>query len=261
MIYEITAPVAIGGTSEYCVLKSADGFGSASVENVKWNRPGFDGIKVPKTFWRERIIRLVIGVKAPDSATYGQKRRDLQAAFDFPRSGMTWLKFKTVGGLELQTRVQLNAAIQAPLRAGYLTVGDFRIELVAEDPVFYSQTLTKTDVTFVSGSGVVSNGGNAPVYPEVRIHGNVLDPSITNSNMAKTISLSGVTIGAGHYYDVDMLNETVKDETGINRYSYVDSDDFFWLAAGSNTIALVGTPGGSGHRKVTFSFRDGYIGI
>ena len=63
MIYEITAPIALGGTSEYYVIKSADGFGSAGVENVKWNRPGFDGIKVPKAFWRERIIRLVIGVK------------------------------------------------------------------------------------------------------------------------------------------------------------------------------------------------------
>jgi len=261
MIYEITAPIALGGTSEYYVIKSADGFGSAGVENVKWNRPGFDGIKVPKAFWRERIIRLVIGVKAPDSATYEEKRRDLQAAFDFPRNGLTWLKFKTVGGLELQTQVQLNAGIQAPLQAGHLTIGDFRIELVAEDPVFYSQDLTETDITFVAGEGTITNNGNAPVYPEVRIHGNVEDPSITNSNMDKTVSLSEVTIGAGHYYDLDMLNETVKDETGTNRYSYVDSDDFFWLATGSNTITLAGTPGGSGHRKVTFSFRDGYIGI
>lgn len=261
MIYEITLPIALGGTSEYYIIKSAEGFGSAGVETVKWDRPGFHGIKVPRALWRERIIRLVIGVVAPDSATYEQKRRNLEAAFDFPRNGKTWLKFSTVGGLDLQTQVQLNAQIQAPLKAGYVTAGDFRIELIAEDPIFYSQTEKSTDITFADGSGAVDNDGNAPVYPTVRVHGNVLDPSITNSLTGRAVSLDGVTISAGHYYDIDMLNETVEDEAGSNKYNYVDSDDFFWLSPESNTITLGGTPGGSGYRKVTFTFRDGYLGI
>jgi len=261
MLYEITAPIALGGTSEYYVIKSADGFGSASVENVKWDRPGFNGIKVPKALWRERIIRLVIGVKAPTSALYEEKRRDLQEAFDLPRNGLTWMKFKTVGGLELQTQVQLNAQIQAPLQAGHITIGDFRIELIAEDPIFYSQTEKETDVTFALGTGTVTNEGNAPVYPTVRVHGNVLNPSITNANTGRVVSFSGVTIGAGHYYDIDMLNEIVTDESGASKYSYISSDDFFWLEKGANTINLGGSAGSSGYRKVTFTFRDGYIGI
>jgi len=261
MIYEITSPIALGGTSAYYVIKSAEGFGSAGVEPVKWDRPGFHGIKVPRVMWRERIIRMVIGVVASDSATYEEKRRDLEAAFDFPRNGLSWLKFKTVGGLELQTQVQLNAQIQAPFQAGHITAGDFRIELIAEDPIFYSQAEHETDITFAVGSGALINSGNAPVYPTVRVHGNVLDPSIMNSLTGREISLSGVTIASGHYYDIDMLNETVEDETGTNRYNYVDNDDFFWLSPGSNTITLGGTPGGSGYQKVTFTYRDGYIGI
>jgi hypothetical protein len=204
---------------------------------------------------------MVIGVKAPTSAVYEQKRRDLEEAFDLPRNGLTWLKFQTVGGLLLQTQVQLNASIQAPLQAGNLTIGDFRIELVAEDPVFYSQTQKNTDVTFASGTGTVTNSGNAPVFPVARIHGNIQNPSITNSTSGRAVSLSGITIAAGNYYDIDMLNETVKDPTGTSKYTYVNSDDFFSLAKGNNTISLGGTLGGSGLRKVTFTFRDGYLGI
>jgi len=58
-----------------------------------------------------------------------------------------------------------------------------------------------------------------------------------------------------------MLEETVEDESGVNRYSYVNSDDFFWLAKGANAIVLDGTAGGSGLRKITFTYRDGYLGI
>ena len=262
MIANITYPLAIGQASSYYTLKSAEGFGSADVEVSKWNRPGFHGIKTPRAFWRGRIMRIVVGIRASDSATYEQKRRDLLEAFDFPRNGQTWLKFTTVGGLALQTKVQLNAQIQAPLNAGEVTIGDVRIEMVAEDPTFYSQTLQETDITFVAGTGVLTNSGNAPIYPEnIRVHGNVLNPSIQNTSVGYTVSLTGVTITAGHYYDIDMLNETVEDETGDNKYTYVDSDDFFWLKKGSNTIVLGGTPGGSGYRKVTFSYRDGYLGI
>lgn len=261
MIANITAPLAIGQSSEYYTLKQADGFGSGGVEVVKWNRPGFHGIKTPRAFWRERIMRLIIGVRASTSATYEQKRRDLQEAFDFPRNGLTWFKFTTQGGLDLQTRVQLNAPIQAPLVAGEVTIGEFRIELIAEDPIFYSQTEQEEDITFVAGSGTITNDGNAPVFPTIRVHGNVQNPSIQNSGLAKTVSLSGVTIAAGSYYDIDMLEETVEDENGVNRYSYIDSDDFFWLAKGANSIVLAGTAGGSGDRKVTFTFRAGYLGI
>lgn len=206
-------------------------------------------------------MRLIIGVRAADSATYEQKRRDLLEAFDFPRNGLTWLKFTTAGGLELQIKVQLNAQIQAPLLAGEVTIGQFRIELVAEDPIFYAQTLQEEDITFVAGSGVLTNNGNAPVFPTVRVHGNIEDPSIQNSDIGRTVSFSSLTLPAGSYYDIDMLEETVEDETGSSVYTYIDSDDFFWLPKGATSIVLGGTPGGSGYRKVTFSFRDGYLGI
>lgn len=261
MINNITAPIALGQASSYYTLRSADGFGSGGIEVVKWDRPGFNGIKTPRAFWRERIMRLVVSVRADTSAAYETKRRELEEAFDTPRNGLTLLKFTTVSGLALQSYCHLNAEMQSPLVAGEVTIGNFRIELVAEDPVFYSQTLTETDITFAVGSGTVTNGGNASVFPTVRVHGNVQNPVITNTTLGRTVSLTGYTISAGKYVDIDMLNETIVDESGNPVYSYINSDDFFWLKKGSNTITISGTVGGSGYRKATFSFRSGYLGV
>jgi hypothetical protein len=261
MIANITYPIAIGQASDYYTLTSAEGFGSGGIEVVKWDRPGFHGIKTPRAYWRERIMRMVINVRAETSALYETKRRALEEAFDTPRNGLTYLKFTTVAGLTLQSYCHLNAEIQSPLLGGEVTIGNFRIELIAEDPIFYSQTLTETDVTFAAGSGAVTNSGNAPVFPTIRVHGNVLNPVITNTTLGRTVSLIGYTISAGKYVDIDMLNETVKDESGNSVYSYVNSDDFFWIAKGSNTITISGTVGGSGYRKATLSFRNGYLGV
>lgn len=261
MIANITAPIAMGLASSYYTLTSAEGFGSGGIEVVRWDRPGFHGVKTPRAFWRERIMRLIVNVRAETSAVYETKRRDLESAFDTPRNGLTYLKFTTVGGLALQSYCHLNTEIQSPLVAGEVTIGDFRIELIAEDPIFYSQTLTETDVTFAAGSGTVTNSGNTPVFPTIRVHGNVLNPVITNTTLGRTVSLTGYTISAGKYVDIDMLNETIKDETGASVYSYINSDDFFWLGKGNTTITVSGTVGGSGYRKATFSFRYGYLGV
>ena len=117
------------------------------------------------------------------------------------------------------------------------------------------------EITFAAGSGVVSNAGNAAVYPVIRVHGAVTDPVITNTTLGRTVSFTGLTIGAGHYIDIDMLNETITDDLGVNDYSYILLDDFWWLAEGNNTITISGTVGGSGDRKIVVTYRSGYIGI
>ena len=63
------------------------------------------------------------------------------------------------------------------------------------------------------------------------------------------------------YADIDMENETVKKNDLTNLYSYIDADDFWWLVEGNNTINISGTTGASGDRKVTISYRLGYIGV
>jgi len=84
MISNITYPIALGQATANYVIKEAEGFGSGDVEVMKWNRPGFHGVKTPRAFWRERIMRLIIGVRASTSAEYETRRRDLVYTTSFP---------------------------------------------------------------------------------------------------------------------------------------------------------------------------------
>jgi len=262
MIANITAPLAIGQASSNYTLKWADGFASADVDLTKWSRPGFHGIKTPKQFWRERVMRIIVGTRADTSANYETYRRALMAAFNTPHNGATDLKFTTQGGLALQSSFLLNAPIQAPFNAGEVTIGDARIEMIAEDPVLYGQTLNTQDITFAAGSGVIANAGNCPCYPTlIRVHGAITDAVLTQTTLTRTVSFTGLTIASGHFVDIDMLNETVLLDGLTNYYSYIDSDDFWWLEDGDNTITISGTIGGSGNRKVAVSWRNGYTGI
>ena len=254
--------LTIGQTSTYYKIKEALGFDSGDVSLVQHDRPGFHGSKIPRAFWRARTMRLLIGVKSSTISDYNTRRRALLAALDLPRDGETTMQLTTTDDLLLQCGVHLAGKIDAPLLRGQVTIGEAWIPLIAEDPNLYSQTLTQTNITFAAGSGTVSNGGNAPTYPIVRVHGAVSGTiTITNTTLGRTVSFTGLSLAAGEYMDIDMLNETVTKNDSTNLYEYVDSDDFWWLAEGSNTITISASIGGSGERKITVSYRNAYTGI
>ena len=252
----------IGQASDYYKIKEALGFDSADVDVVVHERPGFHGSKVPRALWRSRTMRLLIGVKSSTISDYNTRRRALLAALDLPRDGLTTMTLTTTDDLDLQADVQLAGKVDAPLLRGEVTIGEAWVPLIAEDPNFYSQTLDEDDITFAAGSGVVNNGGNAPTYPTIRVRGAISGTiSIANTTTGRTVSFTGLSLAAGEYMDIDMLNETVTKSDDTNLYEYVVSDDFWWLAEGNNTITISATIGGSGDRKITISYRDAYVGI
>ena len=255
--------VTIGQSSEYYSLREARGFGSGEVDFVRFERPGFHGSKVPRAFWRARVMRLLIGVKADSISTYAEKRRDLLEAFDLPRDGLTTMTFTTTDSLDLQCDVQLAGPIDAPLLPGEVTIGEMWVSLIAPDPLFKSQTLTETDITFAAGTGVINNTGGAPIFPSVKAYGDI-SGAITLENdtvEGRVLSFTGLSLSSAEYVNIDMENETVLKNDLTNLYSYINSDDFWWLDKGNNTINISATEGGSGNKKITISYRIGYLGI
>ena len=248
----------IGQTSNYYKIKEALGFGAGEVDIVRHERPGFHGSKIPRALWRARTMRLLIGVKSSTISDYNTRRRALLSALDLPRDGLTTMIFTTTDDLDLQCDVQLAGRIDAPLLRGEVSIGEMWVPLIAEDPNFYSQTLDADEITFAAGSGVVNNGGNAPTYPIIRVHGTASGTiTVTNTTTGRTVSFTGLSLGAGEYMDIDMLNETVTKNDDTNLYEYVDSDDFWWLIEGNNTITI----SASGSGKITVSYRDAYTGV
>ena len=254
--------ITIGQSSGNYKIREALGFGMADVEIVKHERPGYHGSKVPRALWRARTMRVLVGVKSSTISDYNIKRRALLAALDLPRDGLSTMLLTTTDDLDLQCDVQLAGKVDAPLLRGEVTIGNIWVPLISPDPNFYSQTEDDDDITFVAGSGVISNGGNAPVYPVIRVHGDVSGAiTITNTTLSRTVSFTGLSLATGEYMDIDMLNETVTKNDDTNLYSYINADDFWWLGEGNNTITISATVGGSGNRKITVTRRAGYIGI
>lgn len=254
--------VTIGQSSSYYTLKEARGFGSGEVDTVRFERPGFHGSKVPRAYWRARTMRFLIGVKADSISTYAEKRRDLLEAFDLPRDGLTTMTFTTTDNLDLQCDVQLAGPIEAPLMPGEVTIGEVWVSLIAPNPLFQSQTLSEEDITFADGTGVINNTGNAPVFPEVTVYGDVSgDIEIENNTLGRTVSTTGLSLGSAEYMNIDMENETIVKNDAANLYEYINDDDFWWLTKGNNTINISATTGGSGDKKITVSYRVSYLGI
>jgi len=265
MIQDITINgLTIGQSSSYYTIRRAEGFGSPDVDVVSYNRPGFHGGKIPRAYWRARSMRLLIGIKSTTASDYAQRRRALFKAFDLPRDGLSTMTFTTEEGLDLQCDIQMAGAIQASLLPGEVTIGEAWIPIVSPSALFYSQTLTETDITFADGTGTINNTGDAPVFPDVRVIGKILDTAdieIENNTNGRTVSLTGLALDTAEYADIDMENELVTKNDLTNLYSYIDSDDFWWLDEGNNTINISANTGASGDRKITVSYRLGYIGI
>jgi hypothetical protein len=256
--------LTIGQGSSYYSIKEAQGFGTAEVQVVRFERPGFHGSKVPRAYYRARVMRLRIGVRSTTVSDYAARRRALLKAFDLPRDGLTTMQVNTSEELALQCQVQLNGGIEAPLLSGEVTMGEMWVSLIAPDPLFYSQTETTTDVTFADGTGIVANSGDAPIFPTVRIAGQLTvatDIVVQNSTLGRTVSLTALALGEAEYASINMEDETVVKNDSSNLYSYIDEDDFWWILEGNNTINISGTTGASGDRKITLTYRLGYLGV
>ena len=256
--------LTIGQSSSYYTLREAQGFGTSDVEVVRYDRPGFHGSKVPRAYFRARTMRLRIGIKSTTVADYAARRRALLKAFDLPRDGLSTMTFTTSEPLSLQCDVQLAGSVEAPLLAGEVTMGEVWVPLIAPDPLFYSQSLMETDITFAAGTGTINNTGDAPIFPSVRMYGNLdsgADILLENNSLGRTLSFTGLFLDDAEYIDINMEDETTIKNDSSNQYAYIDSDDFWWLQEGNNVINLSATLGGGGERKITISYRLGYLGI
>jgi hypothetical protein len=234
------------------------------VEVVRYERPGFHGSKVPRAYFRARIMRLRIGVKSTTAADYASRRRALLKAFDLPRDGLSTMTFTTSEPLLLQCNVQLAGAVEAPLLAGEVTMGEIWVPLIAPDPLFYSQTQTDTDITFAVGTGTINNTGDVPIFPTVKVYGNLDDSAdiiLENNTLGRTVSFTGLFLDDAEYMNISMEDETIIKNDTSNLYAYINSDDFWWLGEGNNVINISATLGGGGNRKITVSYRVGYLGI
>ena len=75
-----------------------------------------------------------------------------------------------------------------------------------------------------------------------RIYGGFTDPVITNQTTGKVFALTGVTVVAGHYLDIDMGAKTVllDGDPGLSYYNTINftTSDWWELQPGDNQLAV-----------------------
>ena len=277
MINTITIQsLTIGKGTDYSIL-SARGFESPVPDVARYNLGGRHGIGITRALWRERRIRLEVGMRAATMAAYGTLRRNLLKAFDLPRAGTTvTITLTTTDSKSLQFNAQLLNAVDGGFNPGEITVGRMRFELIVPDSVFVGQNEQTTDVylpiaggttlpatlplAFASSGGIgsVSNDGNGVYLPTIRIVGPVTNPHVRNSTTGLQFTITRALVSTD-YIDIDCDAETVILK-GVTSILDDFSGDFWWLKAGGNSVQYnADTYDADSYIRVTF--RDAYIGF
>lgn len=128
----------------------------------------------------------------------------------------------------------------------YLFVSGMSVQFVADDPLFYAETATVTDLNPGGGAVAIPNAGDeATKHWSAVIVGPATSPVITHAN-GTVLDFTGYVLGAAQTITLDGRAFTAVRETGADvRGSLTSASDFFTIAAGGETLTFTasGTTG------------------
>lgn len=232
-------------------LEEVTGFDSPNVrENVE-DLPEWDGAAAGDFYFGSRPVTLSGRIVSSTATARNAAVVSLQRACRGLRASCT-----IVSQPQGLPNMQIAARVQN-LRVTGGFVKQFQIGLICPNPLIVSVTENTTSRTNV-GSITPSNAGNFSSFPRIRITGPITNPTVTNATTGAVLSLTGTTIAAAHYIEVDMANRTALSDLGINSYKSIVFPTTTFpasLAPGSNTLVLAGT-GATGSTALQVWWRD-----
>lgn len=177
--------------------------------------------------------------------------------------GASLLKWTEESGLALQRYVKLAGALDPALAPDRPRSVSYQLQLLAEDPRAYSQTLTTVTGGTVTSLSSCVNAGNRKTPPILRVYGSAVAAKITNVTTGEFIQLSG-TIAASHFVELDVYNRrasldgTAAASTYSNALVVAGSTTWWELAAGTSSVRMDATAYGTAAR-VDVLFRSAYV--
>lgn len=168
----------------------------------------------------------------------------------------------------------VNVRKQQPIRIKGGWQKSFFIGLVAADPRIYS-TAIRTGTVTGGGSVTLENQGSFDAPPQgtfstvnpgagVRITGPGTSPLVTRTyaGVSTYTPLTGLTLAAGEYVDINFINKTIVKSNGANLYSYFDWTTGSWWGlgpAGNNTLNVTWASGSSAASSLRVDWRDTWL--
>lgn len=193
-----------------------------------------------------RIINLVIGIFGTDDADYWDARDALLRIFVPSRIPIT-LTWTLPNGAIRALDVHVEKDLRLPSSDRRRIAHQVGIQLRASDPTFYDPAMealafglggasapwaipmpvpTPVGRTSIDQVKTVAYAGTFLTNPIVRVNGPIANPKITNVTTGEQLDLTGLTIVAGDFYEIDCRygQKTVVDAAGVNRYDKLTGD-------------------------------------
>lgn len=260
----------INPSSSDPILCSNWDLGAPSVRENVSDRPGGDGTIDNSTYTGGRSVTFDLhifgnAVNSPyawlerlTAMTHPGIRPRLRVQRASPEAyGQTWEMelrgnpFSISFGRTAAAKLDLTLQFTNP--TGYLS-GDLQeVTSVMADPTNASGFIFPIAFPLATGTTSASNplvyavvAGSAPVTPAIRIYGPVTAPQVTDE-AGQTFKLTGLTLAAGNYVDIDMGGATARIN-GDAAQSALDTVDFsvstFWTwSPGAHTVRYAATSG------------------
>lgn len=230
----------------YCWFSAHDGLGLSPLTRLLESGVLQHGATDFGFLLQPRVFNLVLALGALTDSAYYTRRNSLQKILSPGQD--TALRFVLDNGTTRQIDARLVGAPMGVDAGDVPLLGKLGFQFVAPDPTFYDPT--EQSVTFsIGGSGggafeiplaipwavgasalnstvTIAYGGTWRAHPIIRIVGPITDCVITNETTDEKLDLTGVTIGAGDYYEIDTRygHKTVYDSAGNRKVGDLTDD-------------------------------------
>lgn len=267
--YELVTPAGTAlfnqrGVAEYLRFTSVEGMDLAVLPRELQGLGGRDGVAPLPNVFREALFPAFAGdVVATSLTARRQKHDELRSRIASITNADGTLKWTPSGASMRQRTVR---TYEGPFIRQGEKLDPFQFTLIAADPLAYSTVeQTSADITANGPAVNVTNGGDAPTWPKIRIYGASTNPIVKNNTTGKRIELDyggGLVIADGTYVEIDTRrSQVVLVSTGASQIGAFDPlvSEFFQLQVGVNAIEFdVTSPGVNS--KVVVLHRDAYWG-
>lgn len=251
-------------------IKSYKGFAAPSYRVPRYNLPNRNGVKIVNTLHGERNLSFLFELYSSDEAVFDGMKSKLSEACD-PNLGVQTMTIKTHtgniyeidGAVDLLESTNVRNTNYEAFTMNFVCEGEHFFDL-GLDGIGQTQTISLYDSLqgleysvenggaeySVANDGAeyslgnlanrtVNNDGAARVYPVIRIGGYVNRPYVRNETNNMIIKVN-TELEVGEYIDIDMDEQTVTTDEGIDITALVDAiqADFFLLEQGDNVLTF-----------------------
>lgn len=253
-------------------IRKIDGLSNSPYRESISKLAGVRGSQYNRSLMDARPINIEWLVMESSMQNYILERQEAFNAFH-PDDGEGVLSIEVNSATTYEINCIPNSSPKIPERAGMYPTADAQVQLIANDPVIYSnQDIVSSNVTAPSGGGftfpatfpitfestssgtiTLQNLGNIDTYPVITLVDALTNPLIRNATTGEVIQLN-YTSSVGDVIEIDMKNRSIILNGVTSLLSdLVEGGEFWTLEPGSNQIILAtGSTSDTGYMTVTY---------